>query len=305
MILVAGGTGRLGTALVQRLTARGEAVRVMTRDATRRVSLPPVVDVVTADARDRAAVAAAMDGCDLVVSAMHGFLGPRGISPASVDRDGNINLIDTAASHGGEVVLLSVVGAAAEAPMELFRMKHAAEQYAAEKSVPATIVRATAFMETWIDLLRQTAKRSGRSVVFGRGDNRINFVSVTDVAALVDAVCADRSSRGLTLEIGGPENVTLRQLARAVHEADGRAKPPRHIPRRALTCMAATIGRVNPQLGRQVRAALVMDTQPFSFDDGSARQRFPNVPVTHLAGVLGLNTPSGDRERSADADQRA
>jgi hypothetical protein len=32
-------------------------------------------------------------------------------------------------------------------------------------------------------VLAKTAARFGRPVVFGRGDNPINFVSVTDVAA--------------------------------------------------------------------------------------------------------------------------
>ena len=39
-----------------------------------------------------------------------------------------------------------------DSPMELFRMKHAAEQYAVASGVPTTIVRATAFVELWIDL---------------------------------------------------------------------------------------------------------------------------------------------------------
>ena len=43
-------------------------------------------------------------------------------------------------------------------------------------------MRATAFAELWIDVLGKTAARSGRPVVFGRGDNPINFVSVADVA---------------------------------------------------------------------------------------------------------------------------
>ena len=40
MILVAGGTGRLGTVLVRRLLAREETVRVLTRDPRRAAHLP-------------------------------------------------------------------------------------------------------------------------------------------------------------------------------------------------------------------------------------------------------------------------
>jgi NADH dehydrogenase len=41
-------------------------------------------------------------------------------------------------------------------------------------------------------------------LVFGRGDNPVNFVSVKDVAALVDHVVTDTSTRGSVYEIGGP-----------------------------------------------------------------------------------------------------
>jgi NADH dehydrogenase len=41
----------------------------------------------------------------------------------------------------------AVAGAAADSPMELFRMKHAAEEHLRESGADWTIVRATAFLE--------------------------------------------------------------------------------------------------------------------------------------------------------------
>ena len=134
------------------------------------------VEVVTGDVRDRDSLGRATAGVEVVVSAVHGFAGPGGTSPATVDRDGNANLTDAAEAAGADLVLMSTVGAAADSPMELFRMKYAAEQYACASGVPTTVVRATAFVELWIDLLEQTARRSGRPLVFGHGDNPINFV---------------------------------------------------------------------------------------------------------------------------------
>ena len=79
--------------------------------------------------RDRASVAAAVRGADVVVSAIQGFTGTRGASPATIDYQGNVNLVDAARAADAQLVLMSVVGAAADSPMELFRMKHAAEQH--------------------------------------------------------------------------------------------------------------------------------------------------------------------------------
>ena len=291
-ILVAGGTGRLGTLVVEALAARGLDVRVLTRDPRRAAHLTgDRVEVITGDVRDPVSTTAAVAGADVVVSAVHGFAGPGDGSPATVDRDGNINLIQGARAAGAEVVLLSGVGAAPDSPFELFRMKHAAETALAESGVPATVVRPTAFAELWIDLLTKTAGRSNRPLVFGRGRNPINFVSVRDVAALTDHVITELDARGQTFEIGGPDNLTFTQLARLVAANRGRATNPRHVPRPALHVMAATVGRLRPELGRQARAALAMDSFPLTFGDDGARARFPDLPRTSVAELLAM-TPS-------------
>src|SRR5207245_813336 len=106
---------------------------------------------------DPETLAPAAAGVDVVVSAVHGFTDPDGNSLGAVDRDGNANLIEAAKGAGADLVLMSTVGASADSPIELFRMKHAAEQNAAASGVPTTIVRATAFLEMWIDLINKTA----------------------------------------------------------------------------------------------------------------------------------------------------
>ncbi len=279
-VLVAGGTGRLGTLIVGALVAQGVHVRVMTRDPRRADHLgSDHVEVVTGDVRDPVTTAAAVVGVELVVSAVQGFVGPGSGSPATVDRDGNVHLIEAAKAAGAEMVLMSVVGAAEDSPLELFRMKFAAEHALNASEVPATIVRATAFLELWIEILTRTAGRSNRPLVFGRGQNPINFVSVHDVAALVNRVVTDQTTRGQTLEIGGPKDLTLDELARTVAENAGQAGKPRHLPRAALHVMAATVGRLRPELGRQARTALVMDTADMTFDAGAADERFAGVSV--------------------------
>jgi uncharacterized protein YbjT (DUF2867 family) len=292
MILLAGGSGRLGRLLVNRLVERGLPVRILTRQPARgRYPGGELVTVIRGDVRDRQSLGPATAGVDVVVSAVHGFTGPEGDSLAAVDRDGNANLVEAAKAVGAELVLMSTVGAAADSAMELFRMKHAAEQHATASAVPTTIVRATAFLELWTDLLSQTVGRSGRPLVFGRGENPINFVSVADVAALVERAVIDPATRGQTFEIGGPENLTFNQLAQALQTAAGRTGAPRHVPRPMLQLMANTIGRVKPELGRQARAALVMDRADLRFDATPVHDVYPDLPSTSLADVLARQQP--------------
>jgi uncharacterized protein YbjT (DUF2867 family) len=291
VILVAGGTGRLGTAVVGRLVRGGIDVRVLTRDPKRASHLEAErVEVVTGDVRNRASLDRASAGAEVVVSAVQGFAGPGRISPVTVDRDGNANLTDAAGAAGADLVLMSTVGAAANSPMELFRMKRAAEAYASASGVPTTVVRATAFAELWIDLLEQTARRSGRPMVFGHGDNAINFVSVNDVAYLVERAITDPTTRGQVLEIGGPANLSFNELARAVQAAAGRTSAPRHVPPAVLRLTGATIGRLMPALGRQTKAALVMDRVDLTFDTAAIRRVYPDIPATSLTDLLGTSS---------------
>lgn len=286
MILVAGGSGRLGTLLVQRLAARGTAVRVLTRSRARASHFDSSsVEIVEGDVRVASEVQRAVAGAHVVVSAVHGFAGTGGVSPASVDREGNRHLVDAAARAGATVVLVSVVGAAADSPMELFRMKHAAEQHLRASGTAWTIVRSTAFLETWIDLLAQTADRAGRVVVFGRGNNPINFVSVNDVAAVVDRAIVDADARGQTIEVGGPENLTFSQLARAIQSA-GPSVASRHVPRAALKAMALLLRPFWPERARQGAAALALDMMDLRFDPSAIRARYPDLSLTSSSDVL-------------------
>ena len=300
-VLVAGGTGRLGTLVVAALTVRGVPVRVLTRDVRRAAHLRDKgVEVVVGDVRDPDSIAAAVAGSDVTVSAVHGFAGPGGVSPTSIDRDGNITLIEAARDAGAEVVLMSVVGAAPDSPLELFRMKHAAEVALAASAVPGTVVRSTAFLELWIDLLGRSAGRSNRPVVLGRGNNPVNFVSVRDVAALLDRIIGDRTTRGHTFEIGGPTDLTLNQLADMVAKHRGRTTGPRHVPPPVLRTISATAGRLLPTLNRVLSTALVMDHHDMTSHNATARTQFTDLPSTSATELL----PASADEKSAGAGHK-
>jgi uncharacterized protein YbjT (DUF2867 family) len=286
MILVAGGSGHLGSVLVQRLVAAGTPVRVLTRVRARAAHLrDAAIEIVEGDVRVAADVQRAVNGTHVVVSAVHGFAGPGGVSPASVDREGNRHLIDAAARAGATVILMSVVGASSGHPIELFRMKDAAERHLRGSGAPWTIVRSTAFLETWIDLMAQTADGAGRVMVFGRGENPINFVSVRDVARIVERVIADPGARGQTLEVGGPENITFNRLATAVQTA-GPDVAPRHVPRSALRTMSMVLRPFWPERARQTAAALVMDTIDMRFDPTAVRGRYPDLSLTSPSEII-------------------
>jgi uncharacterized protein YbjT (DUF2867 family) len=287
VIVVAGGTSTLGARLVPRLAGQGHAVRVLTRDPARAGHLAgPGVEVVRADVRDPASVAQALRGAGTVISAVHGFAGPGGVSPASVDRTGNAHLINAAARAGAAFVLVSVVGASPSHPIGLFRAKYAAEEMLRASGIPWTIVRATAFMETWGTIMGRPLQASGKIRVFGRGDNPVNFVSATDVAALVSQTATSPALRGQILELGGPDNLTFNQVAAILQQATGHRGTVRHIPRPALQITAWLTAPIKPARARQARAALAMDTINMTFDPAPTRRVFPSLPNTDMPAAL-------------------
>jgi uncharacterized protein YbjT (DUF2867 family) len=270
MIVVAGGSGLLGRRLVGDLAARGESVRVLVRDTERaRGILGDEVEVIAGDVRSRHGLDELVAGAAAVISSVHGFLGGRGAGPIQVDERGNANLIDATAAAGADFVLVSVLGASPDSPLDLFRAKYHAEQRLRRSATPWTIVRPAAYLETWLTILTKTAGRSGRPLIFGSGEAPIRFVSAADVAAVVSRAATDATLRGQVLEIAG-EPLSMTDLARALQAAHGWHGSPRHLPRPVLRIMATAARPISPAFARQNQAAFAMDTGRLTADSSAA-----------------------------------
>jgi NADH dehydrogenase len=286
MILVAGGTGLLGTKVVGLLRQRGVGVRVLTRARSRADHLGPGVEIVEGDLRDVAAVRSAVDGARSVVSAVQGFFN-KGGSPATIDRDGNRNLIRAAREAGVEqLVLVSVRDASPDHPMDLMRMKYAAEEELKASSLAWTIIRPAAYMETWCEVLGRPLREKGKTRVFGGGRNPINWVSSSDVARFVDLALADPALRGKTIEVGGPENLTMTEFVEVFRSETAAGGGVGHVPLAGMRVGAFVMKLVNPGLARLMQSGIVMDTQPQAFDSSPTRRRYPSIPLTTLAEVV-------------------
>ena len=290
MILVAGGTGTLGSRLVSLLAERGEQVRVLTRDRARAARVDARAEVAVGDTGDQEALRRAATGARTVVSAIHGFAGTRGASPASVDRDGNRNLIRAALAAGaGHMILISVRDASPGHPMALMRMKYAAEQELTASGLAWTIIRPSAFIETWCEVLGRPLLEKGKTMVFGRGANPINWVSAWDVARFADLAVADPALCGRVIEVGGPENLTMTEFAGAFQRETGANGRIGHIPRPLMRLGSALARPINPAMARQIQAGLIMDTQPQASDASATCRDYPPIPVTSLAAVVKRN----------------
>lgn len=165
-------------------------------------------------------------------------------------------------------------------------MKHMAEQELRASGLSWTIIQPTAYMETWGMLIGEPLVRTGKTRIFGRGANPINFVSASDVARFVELATVDPTLRGVVIEVGGPENLSLKQLAQTFESVSGKPGKKSHVPLPMMRAMAVLTRPVNPTLARQIQAGVVMDTHDMSFDPAETSQRYPSIPLTTLGEVV-------------------
>jgi uncharacterized protein YbjT (DUF2867 family) len=261
----------------------GRPVRAMTRRRERAKALEARgAQVVIADLRDRSSLAAACHGATHVITTANAFAGTGPESVDAVDELGNRNLINAArTARARQFVFTSALLPDAYRAIDFFAAKFHAEDYLRASGVPYTILRPTAFMETWAMIVGDPLVRTGVTRIFGTGRNPLNFVAVDDVAAVAVMTLDRRDALNAVVEIGGPENLTLLDVAAIFERVTGRTGRRRHIPVAALRVMATVMKPFKPVLARQVQAGALCDMVPQAFDPSALLMSYP-VKLTSL-----------------------
>ncbi|AMB58654.1 hypothetical protein AWU67_07040 [Microterricola viridarii] len=232
-VLVTGGTGTLGRAVVAALRERGEAPRVVSRRQG--------AGLTTADLRTGVGLAAALDGVDTV---FHLATNNRD------DLDISRGLLDAARASGTppRLVYISIVGVD-DIPLPYYRGKLAVERAIEGSGLPFAILRATQF-HPFIERLFTTQR--ALPVLFAP-----NFsaqpIAVEEVAGRLIEL-ADAGSTGRAADIGGPEVLSLRELALQYRAARGGRRPVAPLALPGATVRAYRAGHnlvPGPPFGRQ------------------------------------------------------
>ncbi|GGH98947.1 SDR family oxidoreductase [Arthrobacter liuii] len=286
MILVVGGTGRLGRAVVPLLRAAGQQVRIMARGKSQAFAqkMGDGVELLRGDLGSDADCRQAVAGCTEVVLAASGF-GIKDSTPAAVDRDGAIRLVRAAAAAGvRHVVMMSMHGAAADGPIDFLRCKAAAEDAVRSSGMDWTVVRIGALLEQRLENMTAPLTSKGKVPVFGSGSAPVTYTSVEDAAAVVVRALRDPALQNRLIEWGS-QTLTGNQLAEAVLARAGHGSVQR-IPAAALRVLSVAARPFSPFLARVAGAGVWEGSGTAAFDFGPARAEFPDIPVTGLQQVL-------------------
>jgi uncharacterized protein YbjT (DUF2867 family) len=215
LVLVTGGTGTLGRALVPQLIDAGHAVRVLSRQSA--PSLPPGATAVVGDLRTGDGLADALVDVDVIA---HCASSPFRRTHQT-DVEGTRRLVAAASAGSGalpHLVYVSIVGVD-RIPFPYYRQKFAAEKVVIESGLPWTILRATQFHQ----LLDYMFSRMPGALFAFRG-LRFQVLDAaecaTRMAALVGAPPAGRVA-----DMGGPIARPMVELAREYRQARGWRRP--------------------------------------------------------------------------------
>lgn len=248
MILVVGGTGELGSAVVRRLTERGRQVTVMVRPRTeRRPGALHGAGLVRGDLSEPASLHGICDGVEAIVATANTIVPRRGerVGPDALTA-GYAELARQADRSGvGRIIFVSVPKEVMGRGASEFDDKQHVEQVLLDARTPTTVVRPSLFMQSWLPAvgsrlalegaerstldrgfwltrlvgatLHRSVDRFGVALVPGRGSVRHSFVDLGDVAGVV-AAAVDLPGDDLEIEVGGPEAITWQEVA-AAHAA--------------------------------------------------------------------------------------
>lgn len=220
MILVTGATGFVGRALLPRLSEAGHTVRCLVRASRQTPRLPARVAVQLAIGAldDARALRSALAGVDTVIHLAGVEWRGRHGNLLAVDVNGTRALVEAAREAGvGRFVYLSHLGADRASAYPVLKAKGIAEEFLRQSGVPHTIFRSALLYgreDVWTNTLAALIRLSpGVLLLPGNGQTTLQPLWVDDLATCIEWSLADAGFVGQTLALGGPEFVTLRQLA--------------------------------------------------------------------------------------------
>jgi uncharacterized protein YbjT (DUF2867 family) len=225
MYLIAGVTGNTGSEAAAALLARGEPVRVLVRDEAKGEPWRARgADVAVGLLDDARSLSQALKGADGLY-----FLVPPNMTAPDINAHYRrfVGALTGALSQNklAHVVYLSTWGA--HLPNGPFPMHFAAEQAFRSLDTPFTLLRASFFMENTAGFLPSILE-SGVLPSFFAPDRKLPMVAAKDIGQTAAAALIERPSATRVIELTGPAEYSMNEVAEAFSRAVG--KPVRVAP---------------------------------------------------------------------------
>ena len=249
MILVSGGTGFVGSAIVRELLRRKQPVAVLGRDADKaRRTVGADIEAREGDVRHPDELPQAMAGISVVINAVQFPNSPienrrKGWTFEEVDLKGTRNQVDAARAAGvRRFVYVSGVGASKDSDKHWFRYKWEAEKYLQDSGIEWVVVRPTWVYgpdDVSLNRFLGFAKMLPFVPMFGNGEQMMQPVFIDDVGRVVaDAALAPEAANRV-FELGGPDVMSMNDVVRTALDVMGKRRSLLHQPVRVGKAIGA------------------------------------------------------------------
>jgi uncharacterized protein YbjT (DUF2867 family) len=285
-VLVTGGTGFIGSRVVNALVAAGHRVRVLERKkgAWKEAGLA-CQEAVQGDVTDPASLRLAVEGQDAVVH----FVALLAGKPSDFQRvmeQGTRDLVAAARESGvRRFVLMSALGTT-EATKDLVPYYHAKwdnEQAVKESGLEYVIFRPSFVFGRdggALQQFRRIARLAPVTPIVGPGTQRIQPIWIDDVAAYFTAGLEKPEATNRTFEIGGPDVVTWNEFWSRLKDAMGARRPSLHLPFALMRAQALVLERLpNPPVTRDQLTMLAAGDNVVTSPDAVDTFGLPLVPL--------------------------
>ncbi len=288
IVLVTGATGYVGGRLVPRLLEEGWRVRCATRDPRKLQNRPwtadPRVEIVQADVADAAAMTSALRGCRAAYYLVHSMI-VAGEEYREQDRRLAESFVRATDAAGVErIVYLGGLGEMGEHLSEHLRSRREVEHVLASGRAKLTVLRAAMIIGSGsasFEILRYLVERLPVMITPRWVGTPAQPVAIRDALHYLVAALDVPETAGLTLDIGGPDVLSYRDILQVMAEVRG--LPRRWIlPVPVLTpkLSALWIHHVTP-VGRRIARPLAEGLRnPVLCRDDRAHELMPHRRMT-------------------------
>ncbi|MFZ5586717.1 MAG: SDR family oxidoreductase [Thermodesulfobacteriota bacterium] len=233
-VLVLGATGYVGGRLVPRLLEAGVAVRAVARNPAKLACRPwaghPLLQMAKGDVSDLASLARAAKGCRAAYYLVHS-MNPQTRDYARADRQAALNMA-AAAEHAGLERIIYLGGLAPDDPhlSEHLRSRAEVGRILQAGKVPATWLRAAMILGAGgasFEMMRYLVDRLPVMLTPRWVSTPCQPIAISNVLGYLQGCLDNPRTLGQTLDIGGPEVLSYRELFAIYAQEAG--LPPRLI----------------------------------------------------------------------------